>query len=161
MATTSFPVFPWFGPANPFARSAQAQSVAFNELARIGADAMSQVVRQQQQTLLTVLARWQQAAGETSVTPAALLEIPLETARFGAELALRNAGELAEIARRAQADMLAVLTTRSEEVAADAAHAVETGAEDAGTLAKAAATQAAEAGQATLEDMALASRLVD
>lgn len=157
MATTGSPYSAWLGPGNPLAGSAQAQVEAFGKLARIGADATRQVMKQQQDMFLTVMGRWRDAAGSAPKDPASLLELPLEAARFNAELALRNASELAEIARQAQADMMAVLTVRAEEVAADAVHAIEDGAKEAGRLAK----QAVENSGTSVEQIALAGQIVE
>lgn len=161
-----------FETANPFARSAQAQLDAMGKLARIGADTMRQVMKQQQDLFLTVMGRWRDSAGNTPNEPAALMELPLDMARFGTEIALQNAAELAGIARQAQADMLAVLSRRAEEITADAAHAVEEGVKETGKLAKravaktAAATDSAFAGaaqapDATLDQIADAGKMVE
>jgi phasin family protein len=131
------------------------------KLARIGADAARQVMKQQQDMFLTVMGRWRDAAGDAPREPAAMLGLPLEAARFGTEVALQNATELAEIARQTQADVLAVLTARAEAVTAEAAHAVEEGVKETSKLAKKAVARTAEATGATAEQIALAGKMVE
>ena len=160
MATTT-PYSTWLDSGNPFAESAQAHFDAMGKLARIGADAMRQVMKQQQDMFLTILGRWRDAAGSAPTEPGAMLELPLEAARFGAELALQNASELAEITRQAQADLLAVLTARTEAIAADAAHVVEEGVRETGKLAKKAVAKTAEAADVSVDQIALAGKMVE
>jgi hypothetical protein len=159
--STPFPYASLFA-GNPFAQSAQAQFEAAGEIARIGTDTMRQVMKQQQDLFLTMLERWQVSAGKTPKEPGALLGLPIEAARVGTEIALQNASELAEIARQAQADVVAVLTARTEQLASDTAHAVEESAKEAGKLVKkAAAKTAAETADVTAEQAALSAKLVE
>ncbi|MGE0664961.1 MAG: TIGR01841 family phasin [Sphingomonadales bacterium] len=161
MATTASPYSSWFETGNPFVRSAQAQVDAFGKLAQIGADAMRQVMKQQQDMFLTVMGRWRDAADTRAKDPAALLELPLEAARFNAELAMRNASELADIARQTQSDMLAVLNARAEQATADAVHAAEEGMKETGKMAKKAVEKAVETSDASVEQIALAGKMVE
>lgn len=164
MATTN-PYSAWFGAAgsaNPFARAAQAQMDAAGEIARIGADAFRQVMTQQQDLFLAALGRWRDAAGQAGTGGASsVLELPLEAARAGTEIALRNANELAEIARKAQADVFAVLSARNEAAIDAAAEAVRKTADEAVHVAGKAAATAGGAAGATAEQIALASKLVE
>jgi hypothetical protein len=164
MATTN-PYSAWFGTAdsaNPFARAAQAQMDAMGEIARIGADAFRQVMKQQQDLFLAALGRWRDAAGHAGTGDASsVLELPLEAARVGTEIALQNANELAEIARRTQANMFAVLSARNEAAIEAAADAVKKTADEAVHVAGKAAAKAGGAAGATAEQVALASKLVE
>jgi phasin family protein len=166
MATSLSPYSTWLDSGNPFAKSAQAQMEAVGEFTRISADAMRRVLKQQQDILLAIIGHWRDTAPKD---PSAMMELPLEAARFGTEIALQNASELAEIARQAQTDMLAVLTARAEEMTANAAHAVEEGVKETGKLARKAVAKVAdvtvaktdEAADATADQIALAGKMVE
>ena len=161
MANSTSPYSSWFETGNPLAASAQAQVETLGKLSRIGTDAVRQVIHQQQDLFLTAMGRWRDMAAAPAKDPASLLKLPMDAARVGTELAMRNASELAGIARQTQADMLAVMTARAENVAADAVHAVEEGMKETGKLAKQAVIRAAGAGDATVEQVALAGQMVE
>ncbi len=159
MAFGTSPYSYWLASGNPFAAAAKAQFDAMGKLARIGTVAMQQVVKQQQDMAQTVMGRWRETAATTPTEPGALMGLPLEAARLGTELALRNAGELAEIARQTQTEMLAVLTARAEQTATGTADAVaESVTETVQFASKAAVNTPAATGAG---EIALAGRLVE
>jgi len=135
----------------PLVKMAQGQMMAMGQIARISAEAMRQVMQQQQALYFSAMGRIRDA-GQGG---------PLEMARAGTEIALRNAGELAEIARQAQIDMLSVLSDRANAVTETASDAIGTGIKDTRQAANKVADKAEEIGSATLKQAALAGQMVE
>ena len=125
------------GPANPFAdwyeniqkmvgggsfpsvdmksltEAGQGNMKAMGDVAKIAANALQDIVKQQQAIATQAVAEWQETAGKlTKGDGQAVLTGSLETFRSKAEEAGKNFGDLSEIALKAQPDIWGVLTAQ-------------------------------------------------
>ena len=135
----------------PFARMAQGQMMAMGQIARISAEAMRQVMQQQQGLYMSAMGRMRDAGPGS----------PLEMARIGTEMALQNASELAEIARQALAELMSVLADRAKAVTETASDAMSTTIENTRQAAAEVSDEADDIGGATLKQAALAGQMVE
>jgi hypothetical protein len=125
MVATPFPnIFEAFKPMG--ALSAGGPLQAMGELARIGANTAREVMQQQQAIALAAMNNMRSAAMATGA-PSNMIEQSMEATRANTMLMVQNMGELAEIARKAQAELWAALSsqagtaaTASSDVVADA-----------------------------------------
>jgi phasin family protein len=88
---------------------------AMNEVAKVAATALQEIVKQQQAIATQAVAEWQETAGKIAKGEGqAVLTGSLETFRAKAEEAAKNFGDLSEIARKAQTDIWGILTAQFE-----------------------------------------------
>ncbi|MGE0664962.1 MAG: phasin family protein [Sphingomonadales bacterium] len=93
----------------------QGNMKAMNDVAKIAATALQDIVKQQQSIATQAVAEWQETAGKIAKGEGqAVLAGSLETFRVKAEEAAKNFGDLSEIARKAQTDIWGVLTAQFE-----------------------------------------------
>jgi phasin family protein len=128
MANTTNPFNEWYEtiqkmaggnfPAMDFqsmTKAGQENMQAMNEVARIAASALQDIVKQQQSITTEAVAQWQETAGKFAKGDAqAIMTESVETFRSNAEKAAKHFGDLSEIARKAQTDIWSVLTTQTE-----------------------------------------------
>ncbi|MEN3975038.1 phasin family protein [Emcibacter sp. SYSU 3D8] len=93
----------------------QGNMKAMGDVAKIAANALQDIVKQQQAIATQAVAEWQDTAGKLARGEGqALMTGSLDTFRTKAEEAAKNFGDLSEIARKAQTDIWGVLTTQFE-----------------------------------------------
>jgi phasin family protein len=96
-------------------KAGQGNMQAMNDVAKIAAASLQDIVKQQQAIATQAVAEWQQTAGKLAKGEAqAVLAGSLETFRAKAEEAAKNFGDMSEIARKAQADIWGVLSAQFE-----------------------------------------------
>ncbi len=96
-------------------QAGQGNMQAMSEVARIAANALQEIVQQQQAIATQAVAEWQQTAGKLAKGEAqTVMAQSLDTFRTNAETAAKNFGDLSEIARKAQTDIWSVLSTQLE-----------------------------------------------
>ena len=93
----------------------QGNMKAMGDVAKIAANALQDIVKQQKAIATQAVAEWQETAGKLAKGDAqTVLTGSLETFRSKAEEAAKNFGDLSEIARKAQTDIWGVLTAQFE-----------------------------------------------
>ena len=96
-------------------KAGQGNLQAMNDVARIAATALQDIVKQQQAIAGQAVAEWQETAGKLAKGEGqAVLAASLENFRTTAEESAKHFGDLSEIARKAQADIWGVLSAQFE-----------------------------------------------
>lgn len=122
MVATPFPnFFDAFKPMSGLSTGGPLQ--AMGEMARIGANTAREVMQQQQGIALAALNNMRTAAMATG-KPSDVIEQSMEATRANTMLIIQNMGELAEIGRKAQAELWGALGSQAGTAATKASDVV-------------------------------------